>query len=220
MIDMVATRDVVLGFDPGGKDSFGWSVCRIESGRLSIPTDKGVESDAQGAISQAIVVVNNLSLKLPGHGRVVAAGVDAPMCWSRHGDRQVDKMIRKALPPKKKSTVIPVNSLVGSCLVQGVLLGKYLHEKYGKGGIRITETHPTALRYLLEQSGESEDLELLIDGIENNHERDATISAFAAWKMGAGSTNWRNLYLDEPCKVWPADIPVEYWMPIESVVSN
>ena len=78
------------------------------------------------------------------------------MFWTNTGERAADCTINDAMKTKgcknrrgkQSQTVIPVNALMGACLVQGVLLGRLLH------GCRrfdapITEVYPGALLCLL-----------------------------------------------------------------------
>ena len=213
---MAESVDFILGFDPGGRSRFGWSVCKADGDKLHPPSKAGLANDAQDAIDRIKEAIKELSDDLPSIPRVLAAGIDAPMFWSTTGNRIVDDILRTALKltgiPRGKisGTVQQVNSLQGACLVQGVLLGKYLHETWN---LKITEAHPTALRFLLEGSGWLEKVEPLIANL-NDHKRDATIAAFAAWSMHKELPGWRDLYQDEPSPVRPFDTPVSYWMPI------
>lgn len=150
----------------------------------------------------------------------MAAGIDAPLMWSKRGNRQIDEKIRKALPDTLNAPrVLAVNSLWGSVTVQGVLLGKHLREAWNC--LEITETHPNALLHLLKHSQESEIqkiyaiAERLIAKL-TDHKRDATLSAVAALAMVRcpKSPNWQNLYEHEPCPVQPFNTSVIYWMPI------
>ena len=211
----------ILGFDPGGRNNFGWSVCVAEGSELRY-CKSGVADNAQ-AVMQAF--------QLPTSTKVEAAGIDAPMFWSSRGNRFVDDTIRKKLRgrmlpkckgfPTKGGKVLQVNSLRGGALAQGLLLGKYLLKTYPN--LKITEAHPTALLRLLNVRRFKSQLDLLCELIEdlpNEHQRDATIAAFAAWSMRQKKEGWRDLYADEPCPVKPFGTPVSYWMPIPRVVST
>ena len=242
--------ELILGFDPGGKEHFGWSVCKVVDGELRL-LRFGVADDAKHAICKVKKVIEPLGLS---NAKVMAAGIDAPMFWSAKRNREIDgkigaallKASKKECPPKeKKPSVLAVNSLRGACTVQGVLLGKHLCKEYPnlrtEAEPSITETHPGALRYLLREArkSESDELEKIIKGLEKKSsvpkdhgsltkrakrkyedQRDATISAYAAWQMyrhkSDQSSGWRNLYGcdDEPGLVKPFDTPVSYWMPI------
>ena len=203
---------IILGFAPGGKERFGWSICYAGPDDLTL-LRSGVSSDTQGAFDDVIESIK--SLEILGNPAVLAAGIDAPMFWSSAGDREVDRALRRSLPSGQKNTVLHINNIPGSCLVQGALLGKLLHERYGGDGFRITESHSSALCRLLEARGHSQELEALIGGIENYDEQAAAICAYAAWPMLQRLSGWRDLYLLEPRPVQPFDTPVSYWMPVE-----
>ena len=218
---MPERMDFVLGFDPGGKGNFGWSVCGTDGDKLRRPAKTGLANDARDAIDQVERSIKKLSDGLPKEPRVLAAGIDAPMFWSKTGgNRKVDEIVRKALTDKGfpganvGGTVQDVNSLQGACLVQGILLGKYLHEKYTT--LEITEAHPKALRHLLKESGQSGKIIPLMEGLGLvAHEQDATLAAFAAWSMHERSPGWRDIRSSEEGSVQPFDTPVSYWMPIQ-----
>ncbi len=203
---------VVLGFDPGGAEKFGWSICPIDGGELGI-LKTGVASDA-------LEVIRAVSSVLPPNTRVLAAGIDAPMFWSTTGTREVDPIIRDEIQRRgcgtASSTVQHPNSLRGACLVQGVLLGRYIRQRFND--VPITEAHPKALLWLLDDT-ERDRLNRLTNGLSED-KRDAVLAAFAAWSMYRRAQGWRNLYLDEPNPILPLGTPVSYWMPIPPVSSE
>ena len=216
-------RVFILGFDPGGIDHFAWSVCTYDDGEL-----RHYES---GVVDNAEEVMPALERTLPPFANVVAAGIDAPMFWSCVGNRYVDNIIRdecrdRRLPighglPTRGGAVLFVNAMWGAVLVQGLLLGKYLHETYPTA--KITEAHPVALLRLLNIPAlerQLDPLRNLIADLTNEHERDATIAAFAAWSMHTEAQGWRDLYPIEPCSVKPFCTPVSYWMPIPNLNVN
>ena len=196
--------DVVLGFDPGGRGKFGWSICTVGGGKLCILRT--------GVASHAKEVMERVSAALPGNARVLAAGIDAPMFWSGTGNRKVDRIIRDALRKRGCPTksVLEVNALWGAVLVQGVLLRSYLRQEFND--VPITEAHPKVLPCLLD-GAESAGLTQLANGLPED-ERDAVRAAFAAWSMHRRLPGWRNLYWDEPNPILPLRTPVSYWMPI------
>ena len=210
---MSELEGIVLGFDPGGKGNFGWSVCLTTGGKLLPPLMTGLASDAPEAIrgvQDAMKSFAYLGLE------VLAAGIDAPMFWTRDGSRKVDDVIRaelkeKGFPPNKiGGTVQQVNSLQGACVAQGLLLADQL---YGMYQLQITEAHPTASFYLLGQLKQDEEIKELTAGL-TDHQFDATISAYAAWAMLKKFPGWRDIYQDEPGPVQPFGTPVSYWLPI------
>ena len=219
---MSAQLRFVLGFDPGGNKKFGWSLCEAKPhGMERLRT--GTLNDADEALQAAKIAVRDVSVSEGIDATVVAAGIDAPMYWSSKGGRTADAAVRKALTGARDQlgmarntaagTVQNVNSLRGACLVQGLLLGNYLDEEYGRDHFSIVEAHPKALLDILAMNSDVGQLEAAIDGLDE-HERDATVAAFAAWSMWARAEGWRDLHLDEPVPVQPFGIPVSYWMPI------
>ncbi len=206
---MSESIDVFLGFDPGGEGHFGWSICRVNNGQFR-ELYSGVENYAQA-------VVNQVKCHLPKNAQVRAAGIDAPLFWTRTGQpREVDGIIRGVVVAlglsTRSSTVQQVNSLMGACLVQGVLLARTLWREFDN--IPITETHPKALRFLLKRRADLE-LPAVLQriGTESNHQQDARTSAYAARAMYNRTEGWRDLYR-EPTSINPFDTPVSYWMPI------
>ena len=183
---MPESTGLMLGFDPGGVGNFGWSVCRVDGNDLQWPLATGVADDAEDALQKVKKVVGPSDP--PGHPQVLAAGIDAPLFWGKKGNRTIDGIVRHALKrtvfPTPGGTVQQVNSLRGACLVQGLLLARYLRD--WKPGLPITEAHPKALLHLLCHSGRPDmaNLARLIQGPQRSeHERDATLSAIGAWAM-------------------------------------
>ena len=217
---------IILGFDPGGKNAFGWSICRTKGGQLQKPCTAGNADDALSVL-QAVegYVEKDSNLR---DLRVLAAGIDAPMFWSRRGNRKVDDYLRRHLKSARlTSSIMQVNSLQGAALVQGVLLGKLLRDTWD---LRITESHPKAVEYLIWHSNQSTLIEMMgkvIEGLKQqkyggqgkedarlSHMRDATLAAISAWAMVHEHPNWQNLYEREPQPVQPFGTPVAYWMPV------
>lgn len=214
---MLEPEGFILGFDPGGANNFGWSVCKTDGVTLSLASKPGCADNAQKAFDAVQEKTIELSYEGPEKLRVLAAGIDAPMLWGQGGNRAVDKAIRKELRKRPLSAeeesprVLAVNSLWGSVLVQGILLAKYLYDAHK---LNITETHPKALLQLLRETDDGKELDDLIEGLGNEHERDATVSAFAAWKMQMKADGWKDIYkpytdLGDP----PFGVPSGYWMP-------
>ena len=207
----------ILGFDPGGAGNFGWSECGVASDHLQRPLKTGLADDAWDALNQVKDAIRSSSSR--ADPRILAAGIDAPLFWGRRGNRAIDAILRQALKrskfPTPGGTVQQVNSLRGACMVQGVLLAKYLREWDPQ--LPITEAHPKALQHLLRHSGQPEMTELarLTEGLEDReHERDATLSAIGAWAMYKKLPGWRDIY-DQECRpVQLFDTPVAYWMPL------
>ena len=205
--------DVILGFDPGGRGHFGWSICSDVGEGLQLH-QTGLADDAWNVITQ--VRTNLMRLDVPNPLIVRAAGIDAPLFWSKRGARELDTEIRRALKGTK-ARVLAVNSLYGGVQVQGILVGKHLREEWE--GIQITESHPKALLQLLNNPEQCQIFEManrLINYRQSEHERDAILSAVTAWAMIHKPHGWQNLYERENCPIEPFefDTPVGYWMPI------
>ena len=225
--------DFILGFDPGGRRHFGWSICEVADGQLQPPEATGLADDAWDTINQ-------VQARIRGSSRVLAAGIDAPLFWSRIGNRQADAVLRRTLRDngfpalRAGGTVQAVNRLQGACSVQGMLLASYLSETWD---LTITESHPTALRHLLDHVGHRDMVIRLTAGLAEyeqdpalclcgcwqaerpaprleDHGRDATLSAVSAWAaIQPNLPDWQNLYVEELYPVQPFKIPVSYWMP-------
>ena len=214
---MSESSGLILGFDPGGAGRFGWSVCGVENDELQVPLATCLADDAEDALDQVKKTIKSSGLS--GRAHVLGAGIDAPLFWGRRGKRKVDDVLRKALRDgmfrTPSGTVQQINSLRGACLVQGVLLARYLSD--WEPGLPITEAHPKALLHLLRHSGRTDMTMLarLVEGPQRSeHERDATLSAIGAWAMYKRLPGWRDLSCEEPNPLQPFGTPVAYWMPI------
>ena len=220
------TVNLFLGFDPAGRKKFGWSICREVGGILQPCPITGLADNAWDAINkvQRAIAARDHLRDLP----IRAAGIDAPLMWDRLGDdqgrRQTDRVLTNALKPIGGPTnrVLSVNSLAGSVAVQGVLLVRHLSAKWD---LKITESHPKVLDYLLANGGNQYNDEhqmalALMDRLNaapsQDHERDATLSAISAWATlrKRSSPNWQNLYDLDNGLFNPSGITVSYWMPI------
>jgi hypothetical protein len=217
-------RMLILGFDPGGLKRrglkrFGW--CAAEPtphGKLKL-RKWGVADHAAGAVEAALKATDD-----PAH--IVAAGIDSPLFWVPSGSRRADKTIRDALTAlgakNTGGTVQEVNSLRGACLAQGIMTAHLLRERVP--AIRITESHPKALLWLLKvASKDRRAAEVRMSHLRDvitceseelsEHERDAALGAFAAWAMLTEQAGWRDLFQVEDKPFVPVP-PVEYWMPV------
>ncbi len=213
---MTEPHGLILGFDPGGEGKsqgeFGWSICSTSNGTLQPPLKTGSAKNAWDALLQ---IKDALRRHYPTrHPPVLAAGIDAPLFWNPQGKRTVDCYLKQVLKPSgMDKSVMHINSLRGACLAQGLLLGRHLRETWD---FPMTEAHPTVLRHLLHRSGQSETTQMVehvIVGLAG-HQRDATLSAVAAWAMLHEPPRWHNLYPKEHCPVQLIDPPISYWMPL------
>jgi hypothetical protein len=120
-------------------------------------------------------------------------------------------------------TVQHVNSLRGACLSQGIMAAHLLRRELPE--IRITESHPKALLWILhiariKRPVAEIGIGHLGDFIESEsphlseHERDAALGAVAALAMMNKWSGWRDLHREEKNAFNPVS-PVEYWMPLE-----
>lgn len=215
--------NVILGFDPGGKAKFGWAVCIEIDDRLKvIATD--IADHAKDALERSCNA-------LPKGGLVIAAGIDAPMFWVADGDREADRLVRKAIgclgAKSPGGTVQPFNSLRGACVIQGLLILKLLRQLYP--GLPITEAHPKALLWLMGIARRDREPGMIgikdIEGViieemglnlqdKDKDKRDAILGAFTAQMMIRKKSGWADLLKYEKKEKILADkAPIEYWMP-------
>ena len=199
----VSTTHSYLGFDPGGINSFGWATLQIEATGAVAGLITGVVSTAPDAIYAA-------SKGLDG-GVPTAVGIDAPLFWVESGDRRADAAIRKRVVAAggQSGTVSSVNSLRGACVVQGVLTARLVSSKWES--TLITESHPKALLRLYPDAGAF--VSAHVPSISTEHERDAVLSAYAAWAAASAWQGWRNLVIDETRPFFPGGDTVQYWFP-------
>jgi predicted nuclease with RNAse H fold len=78
--------------------------------------------------------------------------------------------------------------------------------------VLVTEAHPKALlRISVEAS------KFVAQNVSKNiseHERDATVAAYAAWALAIGDPSWHNLVSQESNPFFPGGQEVAYWFPI------
>ena len=202
----------------GANGKFGWCLAELTDRRL-ILRNWDIDYHAEGAVARALKDLGS-SITL------TAAGIDSPLFWIANGDRRCDKTVRQAIrrvgANAVSGTVQNVNSLRGACLIQGILAARSLRNRLP--GIRITESHPKALLWLLrlannERRVSAVTITHLAEFMEcdrpqlSEDERDAALGAFAASAMMLRLNGWRDLSLDEQDAFAPVS-PVEYWMPI------
>lgn len=192
---------ILLGFDPGGAKNFGWCVAG-DSPELPLSIiATGLANDASTAVQAALAAIPT--------GRVVlAAGIDAPLVWSRSGPRNSDRAVRTALQQagvkNVSGRVQDVNSLQGACLAQGLLAGIELRERFPS--VPLTEAHPKALRLLCPEA-------LAFTHI-SEHGRDAVLAAFTAWALVHKPHGWSDLFAREVRFYSPLADPLAYFMPL------
>jgi hypothetical protein len=210
---------ILIGFDPGGEDGFGWCTAEYAS---ALP----LRVRATGIVDNAGDARREILARIPAGEKIVAAGIDSPLFWDLSGDRKADCNIRKKLralhAPSPNGTVQTVNSLRGACLVQRIIIAKLLRDS--DRTLPITESHPKALLWLLRQANQTQrpskiQLSSLSQFLvtESNgaaeHERDAALATLSAWAMLGQPKGWRDLYLDQQGTFSPIEPPLGYWMP-------
>ena len=202
------TAQYFVGFDPGGKNAFGWAVLKALDGSLRY-LNSGTCSDARSAFD---------SVTLPGGAIPSAVGVDSPLYWEAGEERQADKDIREALKKagKPTSTVIHVNSLRGACLVQGALVANLAAEAWLD--TRITEAHPKALVHLWPATNAF--ITLLPSHVKNEHEIDAAVAAYSAYMYLGDSLGEKDLTRNIVTRFPRFRCQVGYWFPISGSSSS
>ncbi len=111
-------------------------------------------------------------------------------------------------------TVNHINSLRGACLIQGILVGTLLRERFPR--IPLTEAHPKAvLRLMGIDDGTVKEADFLrFDGhVFLEHKRDAALSALTAWAMIHRDNNWKNVFSIDKDHYSPLLQPLSYWIP-------
>ncbi len=209
----------IVGFDPGGAGQFGWCIGEANS-QLPIAVCKaGLADSAADAFSAVQVVL--------GVGPPDGVGIDSPLFWVAKGDRRADQTVRAAIKRAGAKhagcTVQQVNSLRGACITQGVLVAHLSRTHWPS--VRITESHPKALLWLLGVAlvnmpvaalAKSHLERFIRSGVLEltEHDRDAALGALGAWAMLTNAGGWRDLAACEKNAFMPVPM-VEYWMPTE-----
>lgn len=213
---------LLLGFDPGGRQRFGWSVVEDATQPPLNVVNGGVSDHAEAAVKDVLKTVKGADRDRC----VLAAGIDAPLFWCPRGDRHVDQMVRESIRSQNApgSTVQTVNSLCGACVAQGVMVASKLRELWPD--LRLTEAHPKALLWTtgVAASGNPPGqitlgslaalfrTPLTLPGVD--HVRDAAIAAYCAWAMIHQLDGWTDLLLSEEAPYRPVHGPLSYWYPI------
>lgn len=210
-------KKVLLGFDPGGIATFGWAAAEYEAHLPLRVFAHGATGDGQTAVDHALDAV-------PIAAEVIAAGIDAPLCWGPSGGRRADQWVRNAIAcagcPTPGGTVQHVNSLRGACLVQGLLALRRLRQRIS--AIVVSESHPKALLWLLGVANSTLPVvEVAADHLPqlrfedpaiNSHTRDAALGVLSAWAAITTPEDWTDLVAQEPEVFFPCG-PVGYYMP-------
>ena len=160
-------KEFVAGFDPGGQGNFGWCLAELTD-PLNVIC-QGTKNCADEAFDEIKKRLNDTN------GRILAAGIDAPLYWTRQGDSRESDVCVRRISGASSGTVQAVNSLRGACLIQGFFLATRIESEYPD--CMITETHPKAL---VAVSSEARKIVEIVEGVWNEHEADALISAWVA----------------------------------------
>ena len=194
-----------IGADPGGKGNFGLAVLKSDGSARTCCVD---------CADEAIQVVVQHAKSTPA-----GVGVDAPLWWSsgRSSDRQADQWLRTKYG-FSGGQVQTANSLRGAALVQGAMFVQRMREYFPSIG--VTETHPKAVWKALRMESVSAFIKHFSVAVEirgeQEHERDAIISAVAAREGFEGrwlndlSTS-RHPSEQDPSQFWLA--PIHYFWP-------
>jgi len=199
------SKKIWIGADPGGKGNFGLAI---------LDSDGSAHTCCVDCADEAIQVVVQ-------HARSTSAGVgvDAPLWWSsgRSSDRQADQWLRTKYV-FSGGQVQTANSLRGAALVQGAMFVQRMREHFP--GVGVTETHPKAVWKALRVTSWGAFIKRFSVVVEirdeQEHERDAVISAVAAregfegrWLNDLGRTRYPSE--QDPFTFWLA--PIHYFWP-------
>lgn len=216
---------IYLGFDPGGAGEFGWCVARESTesanGLPLIIVVAGIAMHAKEAVCEA-------SQLIPSSEVPAAAGIDAPLIWSRGAGRQAEPFLRAQIRHAgcgtAEGTVQHLNSLRGACAVQWMMTAVLLRERFEE--IPLSEAHPKAWLWIAEITNRRPRVaEITVADLQEwcvsprgnlcNHERDAAISCLSAWAMIRRPEGWHDLYrAEQEDEIYtPLEPPLSYWMP-------
>ncbi|MDX2470604.1 MAG: DUF429 domain-containing protein [SAR324 cluster bacterium] len=178
-------HELILGLDPGGKGNFGWVLLAFSKNPPLNLLASGVGDHAESAVDNALKEADRLG------GEIVIAGIDAPLCWVAGAEREADRRLRKERNKVGGHGVMHVNSLSGACLAQGMMAAKMIEDK----AISIVEAHPGSIEDIISYKNELETYlsKVILALPKRDHERDAALSALAAWVWYTKQPNWVDL---------------------------
>ena len=171
----------VVRYDPGGNGAHGVAVASLRSGVV-----ESIVSRTLGTAEKVLEIVETTE-------NLIGLGVDTLSFWGTgpSGWRPADLWLRHRYPSVQNSVVSP-NGLFGSMGLNGMAVlvaSRYLHPD-----LSITETHPKVLFWALtaERYDFANRKAFMVGTLcewmgaalhpDNEHERDAAISAYAALK--------------------------------------
>ncbi len=195
---------IFLGFDPGGRDAFGWAVLFTNEIGAPINILTGVTSSLTSAMNQVSLATDSPP---------IAVGIDSPLFWVADGDRRADAYVREMVCAAggNAGTVSHVNSLRGACLVQGVLAAREVVIRWPNA--LVTEAHPKAL---LRVYPAAKDFIEQQPAVATEHERDALIAAYSALAFKMHKSGWCDLMLLETNPISPFGNTASYWFPCQT----
>lgn len=211
--------DIILGFDPGGANQFGWAV-------LEHSPTMPLRVCATGVTNHALQAVNAALALKQADDHLIAAGIDSPLYWTPSGERMSDLHVRDIIRragarSAAGGTVQHPNCLRGACVIQGPTAALLLRRSIP--GIPLTESHPKALLWALGLASESHRPNtisasrfghLVVGSIgTTEHERDAVLGGLAAWGMMTRAEGWSDLVSTEREPLFFTSEPVSYWFP-------
>lgn len=174
-----------MGYDPGGNGAHGVAELQFENGEVSALSTRTLET-AEDVIS---ILERMASL--------AALGVDTLTCWGTGigAWRPADRWLREHYKAVLRS-VMPPNALFGSMCLNG--MGVLIAARHRFPDVLITETHPKVLYWQLsrkkyEYKTSKATMDRMLAGAlgvsvasATEHEWDAAVSAFAAFKGFVG----------------------------------
>ena len=195
-------HDYFVGFDPVARDRHGWAVIEV-NGDDVIRITSGVVASPSSALHAA-------KEHLPHPPRAV--GVNAPLYWGADGERKVDLSIRRrVIAMGGQPEVVPsVNSQLGALLVHGVIVAQLATRTWELS--KVTEVNPKALLLLYPQANQF--LYQQFSDPSKVRDRDAVVSAFAAWQGAIRQLDWRDLARMDRQAFMPVSTEVAYWFPL------
>lgn len=184
-----ATELLVFGFDPGGVSNRANGVALLHC------PPEGEPTAVVNSLGWADEVLTWLEEQV-GDRRLDGAGIDTLLTWStaRCGTRPIDQTLRDRYQ-EVRASILDSNSIYGSMAVQGMAVAMKLRQKWP--GLHLNETHPKVLYYALSRPRQKYAygrgmvdwlLQQFQSGlqlrkpIDNEHEWDALMSAWATWK--------------------------------------
>lgn len=209
------TNDQIwIGCDPGGKAAFG--IAGIARGLVLFRKLCNFVDDAVRSVDAELA--RNPEMHIAG------IGIDAPLWWSsgEAGWRMADRRIQRKYG-LGSGRVQSVSSLRGAAIAQGPLFALHMRRKFPNSW--ITETHPKVqFTEAMNKRKRNEILHSIIDqnavNDVNEHERDAILSAIAAYMGQQGRWSCDLVRQRYTCEVfpfgieladvhyaWPEDIP-------------